>query len=103
MVSNGNSDLTITQYIMAGAITGFQVAFVEAPIDLMKTQLQVQVFKEKPLFTTFVGTVQYIVKNYGIRGIYQCLAPTIFRNVPAVAAYFGAYEFVTIYVYIYTR
>jgi solute carrier family 25 carnitine/acylcarnitine transporter 20/29 len=60
---------------------------------LFQTQLQTQVFKPQPKFTTFPGTVSYIVRNHGIRGVYQGIAPTICRNVPAVAGYFGAYEY----------
>jgi solute carrier family 25 carnitine/acylcarnitine transporter 20/29 len=84
--------LTIPQLFLAGAVTGSIVAFIEGPIDLMKTQMQTQVFKEKPLFNTFFGTVKYIAGNYGLRGVYQGLGPTILRNVPAVSWYFGAYE-----------
>jgi solute carrier family 25 carnitine/acylcarnitine transporter 20/29 len=90
--SQPNNQMTIPQYFLAGAITGSVVAFVESPIDLMKTQLQTQVFAEKPAFSTFFGTVKYISGNFGVRGIYQGLAPTIVRNIPAVSFYFGAYE-----------
>lgn len=75
--------------VCAGSI----VAFVEGPIDFFKTQLQTQIFQPKPKFTTFVGTVSYILRNHGIRGAYQGLSPTIVRNVPAVSAYFGVYEY----------
>lgn len=90
--SDPNAPLTIPQCFAAGALTGSAVAFVEGPIDLFKTQLQTQVFKPKPLFTTFFGTVSYISSNFGIRGVYQGLVPTLVRNVPAVACYFGGYE-----------
>lgn len=60
--------------------------------DLFKTQLQTQVFQAQPRFTTFLGTVRHIGGEHGIRGCYQGLAPTIMRNVPAVACYFGVYE-----------
>jgi len=86
-------ELTIPEYFQAGAMTGAFVALVESPIDLFKTQLQVQVFKEKPQFTTFTSTVSHIIRHHGLRGVYQGLAPTMCRNVPAVACYFGAYEY----------
>ena len=60
--------------------------------DLFKTQLQVQVFKPQPQFTTFLGTVSHIFGVHGVRGCFQGLTPTIARNVPAVASYFGVYE-----------
>lgn len=85
-------EMTIPEYLQAGVLTGFVIAFVESPIDLFKTQLQVQVFKAQPQFTTFLGTVKHIAGHHGLRGCMQGLAPTIFRNVPAVSGYFGAYE-----------
>lgn len=85
-------DMTIPQYFAAGGITGGIVAFVEGPIDLFKTQLQVQVFQERPLFTSFFGTVRYITSNYGFKGWFQGVTPTVLRNTPAVSFYFGAYE-----------
>lgn len=91
-VARMDGEMTVPKYFLAGAMTGFVVAFVESPIDLFKTQLQTQVFSDKPRFTTFLGTVRHIASNHGLRGCYQGLAPTICRNVPSVAGYFGAYE-----------
>jgi solute carrier family 25 carnitine/acylcarnitine transporter 20/29 len=90
----GTRPMELADYFAAGALTGFTVAFVEAPIDLFKTQLQTQVFlpKAEQRFTTFLGTVSHITGTYGLRGCYQGLAPTIMRNVPAVSGYFGVYE-----------
>jgi hypothetical protein len=85
-------EMTLANYFQAGALTGAVIAFVESPIDLFKTQLQTQVFKAQPKFTTFLGTVSHIFSHHGVRGCYQGLAPTICRNVPAVSGYFGAYE-----------
>lgn len=60
-------EMTIGKYFAAGALTGSCVAFVEGPIDLMKTQMQVQVLKAnpEPHFATFFGTVGYVTKNHG--------------------------------------
>lgn len=86
------AQLTIPQFFMAGALTGFAVAFIEGPIDLFKTQLQTQVFQKQPLFTTFGGSVKHIASQYGVRGVFQGLGPTLARNIPAVSCYFGGYE-----------
>jgi solute carrier family 25 carnitine/acylcarnitine transporter 20/29 len=91
-VPAAEAKLGVPQMVAAAAITGFTIAFVEGPIDLFKTQLQTQVFKAQPLYSTFGGCVSYIMKNYGIRGAFQGITPTIARNVPAVSSYFGGYE-----------
>jgi hypothetical protein len=96
-----HAPLTIPQYWLSGAIVGFVVSIIECPMDLFKTQLQTQIFHnnpsnpsryQPPLYNTFNGAVKYITKHYGIRGWYQGLLPTIYRNIPSVANYFMFYE-----------
>jgi solute carrier family 25 carnitine/acylcarnitine transporter 20/29 len=89
--------LTTKEYLMAGVFTGIMCAFVENPIDFFKSQLQVQVFKEKPMYTTVPQAVKYILSNYGILGAYQGLSATIIRNLPFRSSYFGTYETVLKY------
>jgi len=84
--------LTTEDYVFAGIFTGFACALVENPIDFFKSQLQVQIFKEKPLYTTVPQAVKYILSNYGIFGCYQGLSATIIRNLPFRSSYFGTYE-----------
>ena len=79
--------LTYGELFLAGSITGFAVAFVEGPVDLIKSQLQVN-FKN---YNGFVDCARKVAGTYGIRGIYQGLGATLIRNVPANAAYFGVY------------
>jgi len=86
------SSMTISQFFIAGGLTGAVVAFVEGPIDLMKTQLQTQIFQTNPKFKSLPETVSYITRNGGLRGIYQGLGPTMIRNIPAVSCYFGFFE-----------
>ena len=65
---------------------------VHTQIDLFKTQLQVQIFRSSPAFTSFAGCMGHIWCAGGVRGVFQGLAPTFLRTVPASAAYFGSYE-----------
>lgn len=83
--------LTTLEFIQAGAITGFFVAFAESPIDFFKTQIQIQP-KENPRFTSLQHVISHVTKEHGIRGWYQGLSATVIRNVPAQAVYFGGYE-----------
>ncbi len=52
---------------VSGALTGFAVAFVEGPVDLVKSQLQVN-HKD---YNGFVDCARKVVGTYGVRGVYQ--------------------------------
>lgn len=90
--NSNNKELTIPQYILAGAMTGFFSSFIECPIDLFKSQLQTQIFLEKPLFLTLPGAVTHIYHINGVQGWFQGLGATLLRTTPATAFYFGTYE-----------
>jgi len=89
--SDPNTPLTIPQYLMAGALTGAVISFVEGPIDLFKSQIQVQRAGESK-YTGVFDCARQIVGRYGIRGMYQGLGPTFLRDIPSNATYFGFYE-----------
>jgi solute carrier family 25 carnitine/acylcarnitine transporter 20/29 len=86
-----NDILTIPQIFLAGGIVGLIVSFIECPVDLFKSQLQVQ-YEGKIKYNGFLDCASKIIKNHGIRGMYQGLGGTILRDVPANACYFGFYE-----------
>jgi len=86
-------------------MTGLSISFVEGPVDLFKSQIQVQILREKgvlgaaggsvaprPLYRGVVHAASTIVSTYGIRGAYQGLGPTLMRNLPANSVYFGFNE-----------
>ena len=97
MIGHGEI-LTLPQTFVAGAFTGVAVSFVETPMDLFKSQLQVQVIRAKdnpeykPKFTTVGGAIKEIIRVNGITGCYQGFLTTLFRDVCAVSLYFGFYE-----------
>jgi len=84
--------LTIPQLFLAGGMVGFTVSFVESPVDFFKSQLQVQYGTGTPKYNGFLDCASKIIKNHGIRGMYQGLGATFIRDVPANAVYFGFYE-----------
>jgi solute carrier family 25 carnitine/acylcarnitine transporter 20/29 len=110
IAGNEKRQLTIGESFLAGAMTGLAVSFVESPIDLFKSQMQVQVFRtpppsstvgaatattttlSTPVFKNVFQCASFIGKNYGIRGVFQGLIPTFARDVPAISLYFGVYE-----------
>eukprot|EP01127_Copromyxa_protea_P006822 TRINITY_DN16793_c0_g1_i1.p1 TRINITY_DN16793_c0_g1~~TRINITY_DN16793_c0_g1_i1.p1 ORF type:complete len:288 (-),score=72.56 TRINITY_DN16793_c0_g1_i1:25-798(-) len=75
-------------YWKAGFIAGFCVAFVEGPVDLFKCQLQTRPAEYKG----FVNCATSILSQRGIAGAYQGIIPTLWRNAPSNAAWYGMYE-----------
>ena len=69
---------------ISGALVGITTSFVESPMDLAKTQMQIH----KEL------TLGKIIKNTSIKQFYRGLNPTIIRNIPASGFYFGTYDHV---------
>ena len=90
--------LTLPQTFLAGACTGVAVTFVETPMDLFKSQLQVQIIRAKDnpeykaQFTTVSGAIKKIIQTNGLLGCYQGFCTTLLRDTIAVSLYFGVYE-----------
>lgn len=92
---------TSQQLLVCGAATGFVIAFAEAPIDLVKTKLQIQLFETKlnktaaaAQYNTVAGCVRYVSATNGIGALWQGLGATIVRNVPANALFFPVNQMV---------
>lgn len=88
--------LSKTGYFIAGGLTGSIAAFVECPIDLLKTKMQIQIMKQRagevvPYRNVF-HACYVIISQHGVKALFQGLFPTILRDTPGCAAYFGFYE-----------
>ena len=84
-------------FYLAGAVTGGSTALLEGPIDLFKSQVQVEIIQTKktgaePKYRNVFHCAKVIYKEYGIRGCYQGLSATLIRNTPASASYFFTNE-----------
>jgi len=95
------SILTYNQMlVVTGAMTGLAITFVETPIDVVKTKLQVQVFQNKlnpvfkPNYYNCRECTSYLTKTYGIPGMFQGFGATLIRNIPANALFFSVNEMV---------
>ena len=85
-------ELRVSDFFVAGALTGAASCLVECPVDLLKSQLQTAVYAARPAFSSFPSAVAFIVGQRGLIGLYQGLGPTFARTIPSTAAYFGCYE-----------
>lgn len=90
----------VSNIMMAGAITGFCISFIETPIDLVKTKLQIQIFnlqsgqKLMVPYNTVTGCVKAISSSHGFLGLWQGWRATAIRNIPANALFFPVNEIV---------
>lgn len=76
---------------MSGAASGLVSAVVQCPTELIKIRLQLNSRK------VYANTTDCVVKSYkagGISALYQGMAVTTFREVPAFAFYFTSHKIV---------
>ena len=85
------------QLMLAGAVTGFIISFIEAPFDLVKTKVQTQIFEiksahlhVKPL--SVAACAANVVRQGGFRALWQGWSATCIRNIPANAMFFPVNE-----------
>ncbi|KAK3189304.1 hypothetical protein Dsin_028865 [Dipteronia sinensis] len=80
----------------AGAAAGAIAATFVCPLDVIKTRLQVHGLPEGAQScrtgSIIVTSLQNIVKNEGLKGLYRGLSPTILALLPNWAVYFTVYE-----------
>ena len=94
--------------LQAGAITGLLIAFIETPIDLIKTKMQIQGINfasgtaastsssssSGAASSSVTAAVRSVLAQHGPRGLFQGLSATMIRNVPANALFFPVNEMV---------
>jgi len=93
----GKKQMPIRYYFYAGCMTGIYAAFVEGPIDLFKSQVQVDILRVRQhnlpaQYKNVFQCARTIYSQYGIRGCYQGLGACIFRNSIASSFFFGFNE-----------
>lgn len=98
-----HTSISQLELTLAGAATGFMISFIEAPIDLIKTKMQIQIFNvpsksttsvHPPVYSSMMGCIRYTVKTHGFKSLFQGLSATFMRNVPANALFFPINELV---------
>eukprot|EP00005_Dracoamoeba_jomungandri_P000949 CAMPEP_0174254196 /NCGR_PEP_ID=MMETSP0439-20130205/3537_1 /TAXON_ID=0 /ORGANISM="Stereomyxa ramosa, Strain Chinc5" /LENGTH=233 /DNA_ID=CAMNT_0015335651 /DNA_START=252 /DNA_END=949 /DNA_ORIENTATION=+ len=86
----------------SGCVGGAASAFIVTPIELLRNRLQVQYHKigaavahsgSAPLYSGPVDCFIKVIKNEGVMTLFRGFIPTVLRDGPGNAAWFGAYEF----------
>ncbi|KAE8709335.1 Nicotinamide adenine dinucleotide transporter 2 [Hibiscus syriacus] len=80
----------------AGAAAGAIAATFVCPLDVIKTRLQVhglpQTSQSGVRGSVIITSLQNIIRNEGLKGLYRGLSPTIIALLPNWAVYFTIYE-----------
>ncbi|XP_010922196.1 nicotinamide adenine dinucleotide transporter 2, mitochondrial isoform X4 [Elaeis guineensis] len=79
----------------AGASAGAIAATFVCPLDVIKTRFQVHGLPEMPPSaqrSVIISSLEQIIKNEGIKGLYRGLSPTIAALLPTWAVYFTVYN-----------
>lgn len=76
----------------AGAAAGAIAATFVCPLDVIKTRLQVHGVPSGHKGSIIITSLQNIVKQEGVKGLYRGLSPTILALLPNWAVYFTVYE-----------
>jgi hypothetical protein len=93
-LSSSDGPPSASVLLLSGAITGLTISSIETPIDLIKTKLQIQIFRSqfdssyKPPFSSTFGCFRYILTHHGVVGLWQGWTATAIRNTPANALFF---------------
>ncbi|XP_007044248.2 PREDICTED: nicotinamide adenine dinucleotide transporter 2, mitochondrial [Theobroma cacao] len=97
--SSHPQSLSIREFICrggAGATAGAIAATFVCPLDVIKTRLQVHGLPEASQSgargSVIITSLQHIIKNDGLKGLYRGLSPTILALLPNWAVYFTLYE-----------
>jgi len=86
--------LNTLKMLKIGLTTGFCSALVEAPLDLVKSKMQIQYQSHGTpgAYRSSVHCATHLVRNYGFRSLYQGFDTTLMRNMPGSIVYFFTYE-----------
>lgn len=121
MTGNRDGELSIQQKLFCGATTGAFASFILTPIELVKCQMQVQqigkavtagiapkaavagIPSAASIHTASIrppgpfALVGQIYGAYGLSGLWRGQMGTLLRETGGSAAWFGSYEFVSMY------
>jgi len=85
-------DMSFSQVLLAGAITGVVFATGITPIDLVKCRLQMEGTGKKVHTTGTIQMTRNIIRTEGFQGMFRGLGITLLRDIPACAVQLASYE-----------
>jgi len=91
-ISKNTTSLSRTDFVICGAFSGICNSFAITPVELIRIKLQIQGNSQTNKYSGSVDCFRKIIKENGLRGLYQGLWITILRELPAYMIYFGSYE-----------
>ncbi|ODQ60576.1 hypothetical protein WICANDRAFT_51144 [Wickerhamomyces anomalus NRRL Y-366-8] len=96
--STTRSNFTDTQIIaLSGALAGFIAGVSVCPLDVAKTRLQAQGLSSNKKYHGITGTLNTILKDEGVKGLYRGIVPIIMGYFPTWMIYFTVYEKAKLY------
>ena len=88
---------------VAGGIGGALQSFIVGPTELVRTRMMLQSIgeksglfyqrKPKQLYSNSLDCLVKIYRACGVRGIFDGMVPTLFREIPSFATYFALYDY----------
>jgi len=88
---NGGKKMTTDQLFVAGGLAGIANTIVSASAEHFRIRIQTQP-RDNPIYKGSIDCMKQIYGNYGIRGVYRGLVPTLFRDGIGYAVYFTMYS-----------
>jgi len=92
-----------SDFFLAGGFSWGIGSLIECPVDVFKTQLQIQIIKTKTIpgyispYTSIISCAKYILEQNGLKGAYKGLLAHLMRNIPAGAVHLGLFETIRTY------
>jgi len=90
ITNNDNKEWKAARYMLGGAVCGSALVFIDTPIELVKSRMQVQYSESH---TSAFRFAYNIARQHGVSALYKGIVPTMWRNIPGNSAYFAIYEF----------
>ena len=85
-------DLGFNLLFLSGALAGACNASVSTVVEHIRIRMQVQTDSAKKVYPTTLKCYEMIYKQYGIRGLYRGMFPSVLREMLGYGCYFGFYD-----------